>query len=126
MFAPSGWCGNLRASPRASCTLTRAFTERQEVGRCLVPDTWIMQKSRLCLVMLRTLIMKETPPMIARALSRECVLAVAVLTLALPSTPFAQTGAIAGKVTDRDTKQPIAEVHVLIAGTALETQTNRE
>ena len=49
-----------------------------------------------------------------------------VLTLALPAALFAQTGSIVGKVVDRATRQPLAGARIVIPGTALETQTNRD
>jgi TonB-dependent starch-binding outer membrane protein SusC len=61
---------------------------------------------------------------LARALSRHTVLLVAVLMLALPAAVVAQTATIAGKVTDGATRQPLADVRVTIAGTALSTSTN--
>lgn len=43
---------------------------------------------------------------------------------ALASSLLAQTGTVAGRVTDAGTKQPLADVRVAIAGTALATLTN--
>jgi len=49
------------------------------------------------------------------------------LLFALPAAGLqAQTGTISGKVTDAATKAPLADVRVVISGTAFETQTNRE
>ncbi|MBC7894609.1 MAG: SusC/RagA family TonB-linked outer membrane protein [Cytophagaceae bacterium] len=53
------------------------------------------------------------------------VAAVAVLSAA-PTVLAAQTGIVTGKVTDAATRRPIAEVRVLLTGTALVTQTNQE
>jgi TonB-linked SusC/RagA family outer membrane protein len=64
--------------------------------------------------------------MLARALSRRWVLPVAVLMLALPTALFGQTGTIVGKATDRTTRQPLAGARVVIPGTTLETQTNKD
>ena len=64
--------------------------------------------------------MHETP-VLTRALSRHSRLTIAALTLFLPFALHAQTGTITGKVTDGDTKQPIADVRVTIPGTALTT-----
>lgn len=51
----------------------------------------------------------------------------ASLLFALPAAGLqAQTGTISGKVTDAATKAPLADVRVVISGTAFETQTNRE
>jgi TonB-linked SusC/RagA family outer membrane protein len=50
----------------------------------------------------------------------------AVLAFAVPFALRAQTGSVAGKVTDASTRQPVADVRVVIPGTALETQTNRD
>ncbi|HVT41250.1 MAG TPA: TonB-dependent receptor, partial [Gemmatimonadaceae bacterium] len=51
----------------------------------------------------------------------------AALLLCLPAgTALAQAGGIAGKVTDRATQLPLAGVRVVVAGTALETQTNKD
>src|SRR5207253_7096981 len=44
----------------------------------------------------------------------------------LPAALFAQTGIIIGKVTDGDTKLPLADVRVTISGTTLSTLTNPE
>ena len=52
---------------------------------------------------------------------------VAVLLLVLPSRAlFAQTGTITGKVTDAATSQAIADARVIVRGTTLEAQTNRD
>ena len=64
--------------------------------------------------------MHETP-VLTRALFRHSRLTIAALMLALPCEVSAQTGTITGKVTDGDTKQPIADVRVTIPGTALTT-----
>ncbi len=58
-------------------------------------------------------------------LSRRGALALTIL-LSLPSALLAQAGTIAGKVTDRATQMPLADARLIIPGTALETQTNRE
>ena len=58
--------------------------------------------------------------------SRRWMPLAAVLALVLPLALSAQSGSIAGKVTDGSTRQPIADVRVVIPGTALETQTNRD
>lgn len=51
----------------------------------------------------------------------------ASLLFALPAGALqAQTGTISGKVTDAATKLPIADVRVVISGTAFETQTNKD
>ncbi|MBL0940565.1 MAG: SusC/RagA family TonB-linked outer membrane protein [Gemmatimonadaceae bacterium] len=51
----------------------------------------------------------------------------ASLLFALPASALqAQTGTISGKVTDAATKTPLADVRVVISGTAFETTTNRE
>lgn len=65
--------------------------------------------------------------MFHRASVRRLALAAAVLFLVLPSRAlFAQAGTITGKVTDAATKLPIAEVRVVISGTAIETRTDRD
>jgi TonB-linked SusC/RagA family outer membrane protein len=69
--------------------------------------------------------MMETP-MFDSALSRRWVLSVAALMMIVPAALFAQTGFIAGKVIDRATRQPIAEARIVVPGTALETQSNKE
>jgi TonB-linked SusC/RagA family outer membrane protein len=63
--------------------------------------------------------------MCARAHSIRWPMLAALLTLSVPSALVAQTGIIVGKVTDRATRQPIAEAQVVVPGTALVTQTNR-
>jgi len=64
--------------------------------------------------------------MCARVRSLPWLLLVALLTLLLPSGLMAQTGSVTGKVTDRATRQPIADAQVVVPGTALVTQTNKE
>ncbi|MEN9509505.1 MAG: hypothetical protein RLZZ621_2068, partial [Gemmatimonadota bacterium] len=64
--------------------------------------------------------------MFHRAITRRLVVVVTSL-LVLPfSAALAQTGTISGKVTDAATKQPIADVRVVISGTAFEAQTNKD
>ena len=58
------------------------------------------------------------------ALSRRSVPWVAVLMFAFPPALLAQAGSIIGNVTDGTTRQPIAQVRIVVPGTALETQTN--
>jgi TonB-linked SusC/RagA family outer membrane protein len=58
--------------------------------------------------------------------SRRWMSVAAALAFAIPFALQAQTGSVAGKVTDASTRQPIADVRVVIPGTALETQTNRD
>lgn len=58
------------------------------------------------------------------ALSRRSVPWVAVLMFAFPPALLAQVGSIIGNVTDGTTRQPIAQVRIVVPGTALETQTN--
>ncbi len=62
----------------------------------------------------------------SRTLFIRWLLPAALVALSLPSALTAQTGAVAGKVTDRATGQPIADAQVVVAGTALVTQTNKE
>src|SRR5207244_10926745 len=62
----------------------------------------------------------------AGASSRRALFAATILVLALPRALLAQTAIIAGKVTDGTTKQPLADVRVTIAGTALATQSNAQ
>lgn len=64
--------------------------------------------------------------MLVRMLTRRWALSIAVLLMALPTTLLAQAGTIAGKVVDRATRQPLAGARIVIPGTALETQTNRD
>ena len=65
--------------------------------------------------------------MFQQASIRRLTFAAAALLLVLPSRALlAQGGTIAGKVTDAATKQPIAEVRIVIAGSALETRTNKD
>lgn len=49
-----------------------------------------------------------------------------VLAVTLPLALVAQTGVVTGKVTDRATRQPVADAQVVITGTALVTQTSKE
>ena len=64
--------------------------------------------------------------MCARVRSLPWLLLAALFTLLLPSGLMAQTGSVSGKVTDRGTRQPIADAQVVVPGTALVTQTNKE
>ena len=64
--------------------------------------------------------------MYARVPSHRWLLLLALLTHLLPSALTAQTGSVIGKVTDRATRQPIGDAQVVVPGTALVTQTNRE
>ncbi|MDB4891677.1 MAG: putative outer membrane protein [Gemmatimonadetes bacterium] len=64
--------------------------------------------------------------MCARVSSPRWLLSIALLILALPSALTAQTASVTGKVIDRATRQPIADAQVVVPGTALVTQSNRE
>lgn len=64
--------------------------------------------------------------MCVRALSLRWLLLAAVLSLTVPSALLAQTGSVTGKITDRGTLQPIADAQVIVTGTALVTQSNRD
>jgi TonB-linked SusC/RagA family outer membrane protein len=68
----------------------------------------------------------QKSPVFARVLSRWSRLAVATVMLVLPCELMAQTGTIAGKVIDAVTKQPLVDVRVTVAGTALATQSNAD
>ena len=57
--------------------------------------------------------------------SRSFLSAIALMT-ALSSELLAQTGTIAGKVTDAANQRPLGEVRVTVIGTALSTQTNTD
>ncbi|MBI3568225.1 MAG: SusC/RagA family TonB-linked outer membrane protein [Gemmatimonadetes bacterium] len=60
-----------------------------------------------------------------RASIRRWALAVGLLLMLPVKALFAQTGAIAGKVTDAATKQPLADARVVIPGTSFETVSDR-
>jgi TonB-linked SusC/RagA family outer membrane protein len=63
--------------------------------------------------------------MFHRAIPVRLALVTTALLLAAPVRAIqAQAGTISGKVTDAATKQPIADVRVVISGTAFETQSN--
>ena len=64
--------------------------------------------------------------MYARATTRRLGLSIAALMLALPAALFAQTGTIVGKVVDRTSRQPVSEARVVVPGTTLEAQTNKD
>lgn len=48
------------------------------------------------------------------------------LSMIFASTALAQTGSVAGKVTERESSQPIADARVFVTGTALEVSTNAQ
>jgi TonB-linked SusC/RagA family outer membrane protein len=62
----------------------------------------------------------------ARVMSVRWLHVISLFALALPPTLMAQSGTVTGKVTDRSTRQPIADAQVVVPGTTLVTQTNRE
>ncbi|HEY0931804.1 MAG TPA: SusC/RagA family TonB-linked outer membrane protein [Gemmatimonas sp.] len=65
--------------------------------------------------------------MFHRAITRRLVAVAALMVFAAPLRAVqAQTGTIAGKVTDAATKLPIADVRVVITGTTFEAQTGRD
>ena len=63
--------------------------------------------------------------MLVRALSRRA-LSFALLLSVVPAALAAQTGTIVGKVIDRASRLPIAEARIVVPGTTLETQTNKD
>jgi TonB-linked SusC/RagA family outer membrane protein len=64
--------------------------------------------------------------MYARATNRRLELWITALMLIVPAALFAQTGVIVGKVIDRTSRQPISEARIVVPGTTLEAQTNKE
>src|SRR5204863_9881377 len=86
--------------------------------------------SRLARVLIKETPMLQTPlfpgARFTRALPRSSSLTVVVVALVFPCALLAQTGIITGKVTDAETKLPIADVRVAIARAAIAAPTNAQ
>ena len=62
----------------------------------------------------------------ARALFIRWLFPALLAVLSVPAAAAAQNGTVTGKVTDRSTRQPVADAQVVIVGTTLVTQTSKE